>query len=71
MTFIVVPAYNEEKKIGRVIRDLFNHGFKNLVVVDDGSIDSTISEVKKTEAKLLRHLVNRGQGAALQTGDDY
>ena len=71
MVFIVVPAYNEAKKIGRVIRDLFQHGYENVVIVDDGSSDDTYVEAKKTGASVLRHEVNRGQGAALQTGNEF
>lgn len=71
MIFIVLPAYNEEKKIGRVIRDLFQHGFANVVVVDDGSNDATASEATAAGAVVLHHLINRGQGAALQTGNEF
>lgn len=71
MIFIVVPAYNEAKNIGRVIRDLFQRGYKDVVVVDDGSSDDTYLEAKKLGAWVLRHEINRGQGAALQTGNEY
>lgn len=71
MIYIVVPAYNEQKKIGRVIRDLFQHGYKNVVVIDDGSSDDTYVEAKKTGVQILRHEVNRGQGASLQTGNEF
>ena len=71
MVFVVVPAYNEEKNIGRVIRDLFQHGYKNVVVVDDGSDDNTYIEAQKMGATVLKHENNRGQGAALQTGNEF
>ncbi|MBI5221394.1 MAG: glycosyltransferase family 2 protein [Candidatus Magasanikbacteria bacterium] len=71
MIFIVLPAFNEEKKIGRVIRDLFEHGYKNIVVVDDGSSDETAKQAELSGAVVLRHRVNRGQGAALQTGNEF
>lgn len=71
MIFVVVPAFNEEKKIGRVIRDLFEHGYKNIVVVDDGSSDQTAGSAQLSGATVLRHQVNRGQGAALQTGNEF
>lgn len=66
----VVPAFNEEKNIGPVISGLFNHVDK-IVVVDDGSIDNTALEARKFGATVLRHEINRGQGAALQTGHEY
>lgn len=71
MIFVVVPAFNEEEKIGRVIRDLFEHGYNNIVVVDDGSVDETVTQANIAGAIVLRHQVNRGQGAALQTGNEY
>lgn len=71
MIFVVVPAYNEEKQIGRVVRGLFEHGYNNVVVVNDGSIDNTAAEAALAGATVLTHPVNRGQGAALQTGNEY
>lgn len=71
MIFVVLPAYNEEQKIGRVIRDLFQHGFTNVVVIDDGSSDATASEATVAGAVVLNHVINRGQGAALQTGNEF
>lgn len=71
MIFVVMPAFNEEAKIGRVIRDLFEHGYRNVVVVDDGSQDETSQQAESAGAIVLRHRINRGQGAALQTGNEY
>jgi glycosyltransferase involved in cell wall biosynthesis len=71
MEFVVVPAYNEAKTIGPVLRGLFSHGYKNIVVVDDGSSDDTSLQAAAQGAHVIKHLVNRGQGAALQTGTHY
>lgn len=61
--------YNDEKMILNVIKDLNKAGYHNIVVVDDGSKDNGYEVVKKnTDAIVTRHIVNRGQGAALQTG---
>ncbi len=68
--FIVVPAYNEASVVHDVVRDLRSE-YGNVVVVDDGSRDATAAEARRGGATVLRHLVNRGQGAALQTGIDY
>ncbi|EKD42971.1 MAG: hypothetical protein ACD_72C00515G0001, partial [uncultured bacterium] len=50
---------------------LFEHGYENIVVVDDGSQDDTAVVANKTGAIVLSHAVNRGQGAALQTGNEF
>jgi len=68
--FIVIAAYNESKKIGSVLNDL-KKKYKNLVVVDDGSEDNTYEIAKKKKVYVLKHAVNRGQGAALKTGIDF
>ena len=70
-TFIVIPAYNEEKRIGNVLKELKQNKYKNIVVVDDGSDDNTFKEASKYKVIVLRHVVNRGQGAALKTAIDY
>lgn len=67
--WVVVPAFNEVRTIGRVITDIAGRGFK-IVVVDDGSTDQTKDVVSAADA-VVRHPINLGQGAALQTGIDY
>lgn len=69
-TFIVVPAYNEARVIGGVIAEL-RTAWPNVVVVDDGSTDDTASIARRAGATVLVHVINRGQGAALQTGIAY
>lgn len=68
--WVIVPVYNEEKVIARVVTELLQ-AFGNVVCVDDGSRDSSASEIASTGAHLVRHPVNLGQGAALQTGLSY
>lgn len=68
--FVVIPAYNADRKIRGVVDELKRGGYA-IVVVDDGSTDSTFQEARKTTAHVLRHVVNRGQGAALATGVQY
>lgn len=65
--WVVVPAFNEQASIGRVVAEVRQHQF-SVVVVDDGSTDETGEAARRAGAIVLRHVVNRGQGAALQTG---
>jgi glycosyltransferase involved in cell wall biosynthesis len=67
-TYIVVPAYNEEKTLVSVIKGLKKEGYDNIIVVDDGSRDSTYRLASKEKVILLHHVLNRGLGAALGTG---
>jgi len=72
MFLAIVPAFNEEKNIGSVVRDLFNRGgVDQVVVIDDGSSDNTAEEAQKAGAEVLKHRLNCGQGTALQTGHEY
>jgi glycosyltransferase involved in cell wall biosynthesis len=70
-TFIVIAAYNEGKSISKVISKLQSSGYSDIVVVDDGSSDNTYDTILNSGAIALRHVINRGQGAALKTGIDY
>jgi glycosyltransferase involved in cell wall biosynthesis len=65
-----MPAYNEASCIGRVICEV-RRRYRNVVVVDDGSTDHTYEEARGVATYLLRHSLNRGQGAALQTGIEF
>lgn len=68
--FAIIPAYNEEKRISKVIKETKKY-VDNIIIVDDGSKDKTKEMAKKAKAIVLRHLVNLGKGAALKTGCDY
>jgi glycosyltransferase involved in cell wall biosynthesis len=68
--WIIVPAFNEAKVIGDVIADL-RQVFDHVVCVDDGSRDATAGIALRAGAHVVRHPVNLGQGAAIQTGVEY
>jgi glycosyltransferase involved in cell wall biosynthesis len=65
--WIVVPAYNEFTTVGEVVRRL-RELYANIVVVDDCSSDRTVQRAQAAGAHVLRHPINLGQGASLQTG---
>ena len=67
---VVVPAFREAEVIGTVLRELREH-FPLVVCVDDGSPDATFDQARATGVTVIRHPVNLGQGAALQTGITY
>jgi hypothetical protein len=68
---VLIPAYNEAESVGDVVRSIPPEvcGEETVVlVVDDGSRDSTSEEAAKAGAVVARHVINRGGGAALRTG---
>jgi len=66
-TFVVVPAYNEGRVICDVVTGL-SSAFPNIVVVNDGSSDDTDALLRGLPVTVVKHLINLGQGASLQTG---
>ena len=67
---VLIPAFNEATVIGEVIADV-RSVFGYVVCVDDGSTDDTGEIARRAGAHLVRHPVNLGQGAAIQTGIEY
>lgn len=68
--WVVIPLYNEASVIGSVIAGLIP-SFPHVVCVDDGSTDGSAAAAEAAGARVIRHPVNLGQGAALQTGIEY
>ncbi len=71
--FIIISLFNEKKHISAVLRDVAKHKLP-VVVIDDGSIDSSGSIVRGLKIKnltLLTHKINLGKGAAMKTGAEY
>jgi polyprenyl-phospho-N-acetylgalactosaminyl synthase len=68
--FIIIPAYNEGKVLRHTIQPLLKTGYQ-IVIVDDGSMDGTHAHVSDLPIHYIRHPINMGQGAALQTGATY
>ncbi|HET9891922.1 MAG TPA: glycosyltransferase family 2 protein [Mycobacterium sp.] len=70
VVWVVIPAFNEAAVIGEVVVDV-RSVFDHVVCVDDGSTDGTGEIARRAGAHLVRHPVNLGQGAAIQTGVEY
>lgn len=84
MIYVVLPAFNEERVIGALLRSLDAElapraiGYRT-VIVDDGSTDGTIQEAERAAAEtdgrlsltVVRHPENRGLGAAIRTGIEW
>lgn len=69
-TWVVIPLYNEEQVIGDVVAQV-RTAFDQVVCIDDGSSDHSADVAAKAGARVVRHPLNLGQGAALQTGFEY
>lgn len=68
--YIIIPAFNEEKTIKKIISEikLFN---KNIIVVNDGSVDSTLKILKKLKIKIINNQHNLGYVKSLEKGINY
>ncbi|MCW2787352.1 MAG: hypothetical protein JWP74_3869 [Marmoricola sp.] len=67
---VVVPVFNEAGAVAEVVTAL-RERFAHVVCVDDGSTDGSDQIARAAGATVLRHAINQGQGAALQTGFDH
>ena len=63
----VIPAYNEEKHIGDVVRRT-RQKLDDVLVVDDGSADKTAEHAREAGAEIIVHEINRGKGETIKTG---
>jgi glycosyltransferase involved in cell wall biosynthesis len=69
---IIIPAFNEEKRLGGLLKKISSScSLKNVLVVDDGSTDKTAIIAEKVGSKVLKHKKNQGKGIALRTGFDF
>ena len=68
MISAVIPAHNEEKTIGGVINALKEAGIGEIIVVDDGSSDTTAQIAEGLQAKVIKQKKRSGKGAAIKKG---
>ena len=66
-TLVIIPAYNEERNIGGVVHDVVSLGF-HVLVVDDGSADTTEKAARDAGASVIVLKKNSGKGAAMRKG---
>jgi glycosyltransferase involved in cell wall biosynthesis len=64
---VIVPAYNEAHTIGTLVKKIKNKGFA-VVVIDDGSTDSTHNDATASGAFVIRHSENQGKGISIKQG---
>jgi len=69
-TYVVIAAFKEAQVIRGVVGEVVAAGY-SVIVVDDGSPDDTAAAARIVGVTVVRHPINLGQGAALQTGIDY
>jgi glycosyltransferase involved in cell wall biosynthesis len=67
---IIIPAYNEEDSIAKVLSSL-NFLPQDITVVDDGSTDNTVPQSRSFGVNVIRHEKNRGKGMAHRTGFEF
>lgn len=71
-TLVIMPAWNESESIGNTIREVFEFGPAcDVLVVDDGSRDSTAAVARAAGATVLELPFNMGVGGAMRTGFKY
>ena len=68
--FVIIPCYNEAKVVRQTVTEVLEKGY-SVVVVDDCSKDASKKQLAGLPIYYLRHRVNMGQGAALQTGIEF
>ena len=70
-SLVIVPAFNEGRIVSSTIDNLSEY-FKNILIIDDGSIDNTLEEsIQSLSTIVLHHPCNCGQGRALRTGINF
>lgn len=69
-TCVIIPSYNEEKEIDKLVRDIIKQGLV-VLVIDDGSQDNTLEFAQQAGALVIKNKTNEGKGASLVKGFNY
>lgn len=67
---VIIPCYNETTIIRQTVTQVLDAGYE-VAIIDDGSQENILQQLTGLQVHYLKHEVNLGQGAALQTGMDY
>ena len=67
---VLIPAHNEAKQIGRLVKEVRSRGLV-VVVIDDGSVDGTAAIAKTQGAEVIQNDPRRGKGFSLKRGFGY
>jgi len=67
--FIIIPCFNEAAVIKNTVKELLHYNYE-IIIIDDASTDDSGKQVQDLPVHYVRHKINLGQGAALQTGID-
>ncbi len=65
---VVIPAYNEEDNIETTLVNLNYKWIKEIIVINDGSVDSTLDKIQKHNVKIVNFQENKGKGKAVEAG---
>ena len=68
--FVIIPIFNEEKTIKKVVFDIKKYT-NNIIIVDDGSIDNSYIEARESGAKVIKLETNKGYDYAMDIGFEY
>ena len=70
---ILLPSYNPDEKLVKCVNDIFDAGFNEIIVVDDGSKEECQKyfDQVKDKVHIVRHAVNQGKGRAIKTGLNF
>ena len=68
----IIPSYNVEGTISEVIQEVSQYiDKKNIIIIDDGSLDATFQVAERTGAVVLKNPINKGKGLSLKKGYQY
>lgn len=68
---VIIPTYNEGVRILNVVKQVKLQGYENIIVVNDNSEDNSEKQLRHENVIVLHHVMNRGAGAATETGLAY